>query len=422
MANDYIIKNSNGKDIVYNNVEFVSLTDVNGNKTVFSEYKEDLRMYGKYNVKVIDFDGSLLKEEWLNSGDVFILPDAPVHEHLIFQQWVSQAEIVDNSITVIDSDILIGPNYTTSNMTNYLFFEFTKKTSLTINIAIRLNNNLRGGIIIDWGDGSVTDVTTNGAGRFVFPHTYGNIGNYVVKIYPADENNLPEYWLGSYVVYSSETSSNVNYSLKKVYISDTTQIYNYCFYHCYGLETVSLPSGITSIKWNAFDSCINIKTMTLPANLIFLGCDSESTSTSYSSGLTGCYSIETLVIPNTLTTICNSGFSRCGSLTKFKFSNDFSGKINSSLFYDCQKLKIVEFKNVLNLASQSFYGCKLVEKYDFSKCSAVPTLASTNVFNGISETCKIYVPDDLYDTWINSTNWTTYANYIYKASEMGGAE
>ena len=34
-----------------------------------------------------------------------------------------------------------------------------------------------------------------------------------------------------------------------------------------------------------------------------------------------------------------------------------------------------------------------------------------------NENLKIIVPDELYDTWIVATNWSTYANKIVKASE-----
>ena len=39
-------------------------------------------------------------------------------------------------------------------------------------------------------------------------------------------------------------------------------------------------------------------------------------------------------------------------------------------------------------------------------------------FNKINTICKIVVPDNLYDQWIAATNWSTYADYIYKASEV----
>ena len=60
----------------------------------------------------------------------------------------------------------------------------------------------------------------------------------------------------------------------------------------------------------------------------------------------------------------------------------------------------------------------LCVKLDFSQCSAVPTLSNTSAFSGITKIAKIIVPDSLYDEWIAAANWSTYANYIYKASEV----
>ncbi len=39
-------------------------------------------------------------------------------------------------------------------------------------------------------------------------------------------------------------------------------------------------------------------------------------------------------------------------------------------------------------------------------------------FDTIGGICKIVVPDSLYDSWITATNWSTYADYIYKVSEV----
>lgn len=57
-------------------------------------------------------------------------------------------------------------------------------------------------------------------------------------------------------------------------------------------------------------------------------------------------------------------------------------------------------------------------KYDFSKHTSVPTLTYTSAFTDINSICKIIVPDSLYDSWIAASDWSTYANYIYKASEV----
>jgi hypothetical protein len=55
--------------------------------------------------------------------------------------------------------------------------------------------------------------------------------------------------------------------------------------------------------------------------------------------------------------------------------------------------------------------------YDFSTHTSVPTLSNTNAFQNIPTDCKIIVPDNLYDTWIAATNWSTYSSNIIKKSD-----
>ena len=46
------------------------------------------------------------------------------------------------------------------------------------------------------------------------------------------------------------------------------------------------------------------------------------------------------------------------------------------------------------------------------------SVEEVSAFTGIPTTCKIVVPDALYDEWIVATNWATYASRIVKASEF----
>jgi len=75
---------------------------------------------------------------------------------------------------------------------------------------------------------------------------------------------------------------------------------------------------------------------------------------------------------------------------------------------------------VQSISRQSFITNYGIEKYDFTNYtgSTPPTLITVDVFNGISVSSKIVVPDDLYNVWIAASNWTAYADYIYKASEV----
>ena len=49
--------------------------------------------------------------------------------------------------------------------------------------------------------------------------------------------------------------------------------------------------------------------------------------------------------------------------------------------------------------------------------TTVPTLANANAFQNIPADCRIVVPDDLYSTWIGSSNWSTRASQIIKESD-----
>jgi hypothetical protein len=58
-----------------------------------------------------------------------------------------------------------------------------------------------------------------------------------------------------------------------------------------------------------------------------------------------------------------------------------------------------------------------MQYYDFSTHEIVPRLWNITAFTNIPSTCKIIVPDSLYDEWIVAANWSTFANQIVKASE-----
>ena len=56
---------------------------------------------------------------------------------------------------------------------------------------------------------------------------------------------------------------------------------------------------------------------------------------------------------------------------------------------------------------------------DFRSANSVPSLAATSAFTGVNSNYKIVVPDSLYETWINATNWsnTSIVSHIIKASD-----
>ena len=269
---------------------------------------------GKYLVQVIDYDGTVLKSDHLDTGATFELPEAPTnHSRLVFQEWSSPVTITDNTITVGNSDITIGATYKTASGLTEIDIVLTKVTGLEVTCKMVGNKN--------WGDGTTNSETT---------HTYTEYGSYTIT---CDGTEPPQYVFG-------QVSSTNNCFCKNVYIGElVTSIGNNAFTNCYSLTSVTIPSGVTSIDYGAFGVC---------------------------------YSLTSVTIPSGVTSIGGNAFRYCYSLTK----------------------------------------------YNFTSATSIPTLSNINAFNGINGICKIYVPDALYDDWIVATNWATYADYIYKASEM----
>ena len=134
--------------------------------------------------------------------------------------------------------------------------------------------------------------------------------------------------------------------------------------YCNMLQKVEIGSGVTSIGTYSFFNCYSLASVVIPSSVTSIG-----TNVFYN-----CYPLASVVIPSSVTSIGNSAFSNC-----------------SGMAY-----------------------------YDFRASKSVPTLSNTNAFYRIPSDCKIVVPDDLYDSWIVATYWSTCANNIIKASEFNG--
>jgi hypothetical protein len=264
--------------------------------------------------------------------------------------------------------------------------------------------------VVDWGDGSATE-TFGGTSATTLRHTYGKVGDYVItlevtsgtlsligsssygifadskKVYG---NMLKKVEIGNCVPSIGEYAFNYCVSLESVVIPNSvTSIGNYAFNYCVSLESVVIPNSVTSISDNAFDSCYSLTSVVIPNGVTSIG----------SRAFTACYSLLSVVIPNSVTSIGEYAFNYCYSLTSVVIPN-----------------------GVTSIESRTFYNGVSLRILDFRTHTSVPTLSRTDALNSIASDCKIVVPDELYDSWIAATNWssTSVAKYIVKASEFNG--
>lgn len=337
---------------------------------------------GKYHCLVIDYNGNTLKERWLNTGDIFNLPSEPSHTGLVFQEWSSPVTITNNSITVGNSDITIGAVYKTASGLTEFDIELTKVTGLEVTCNMVGNKN--------WGDGTINSETT---------HTYTEYGNYTItcdgtnlrSVEPS--NILTELRIGENVTSLGSGIMNNNTQLRTVIIPNTviSVLPGNTFYNCKRLNSIVIPSSINSIPGGMFQNCLNLKSCAIPKSITSIGM----------SGFGYSY-INSITLPENLTEI---------DVNIIGINPD-----NTRGPAYIKRLTIPS--GITNINSFAFSNQFSIIEYDFTTLSAIPTLSATNAFSGISELCKIYVPDALYDDWIVATNWATYADYIYKASEM----
>ena len=379
---------------------------------------------GNYTVKVIDYDGTVLMEKKGNTGDVIELPEAPTHDRLVFQKWSASRTVTDNKVTIGNDNVMVGATYTTASGQNEFDITVTKATGLTV--------TFNGSGIKDWGDGT-SDSNTS--------HTYTAYGNYMIK------------WTGSIIpqyVFGSSTS----YFLTFARLAGITNIYSSAFRECRSLKSITIPNTVTIIGGDAFNNCFSLTSITIPKgatniySLAFRECHSLTSVTIpntvtmfYNSAFNSCYSLASITIPDGVTSIDGSAFQDCSTLTSITIPKGVTSisdrivsscstlksitipdgvtSIGTSAFQYCSTLTSITIpKGVTSIGGSAFYNCSSLIKYDFSQATAVPTLSNTSAFNNINKICKIVVPDNLYDQWIAATNWSTYADYIYKVSEV----
>ena len=362
---------------------------------------------GDFWVKVIDYDGTVLLEKRGNNGDSFDLPSAPSHEGLVFQEWSASCPITDGKVVIDNNNIMAGAIYTTASGQNEFDITLTKVTGLAITL------NMDG--TKDWGDGTSDTNTT---------HTYTAYGDYTIKC------NGTTMTTSSNSGLFGQSMATYNYYCTAVRLA-TNSIGVYAFQYCCSLTSIVIPNSVTSVGTYVFQYCYSLTSIVIPNSVTSMGAYAffscySLTDAVISNGIANigddvfefCHSLTNVVIPNGVSSIGKKVFYNCFSLTNIVIPNGVTS-IGTHVFYSCYSLTNIVIPNgVTSIGALVFNNCRSLIKYDFSQYSGVLTMSDSSAFNNINKIAKIIVPDSLYDEWIAAANWSTYANYIYKASEV----
>ena len=100
----------------------------------------------------------------------------------------------------------------------------------------------------------------------------------------------------------------IEYDSKRYAVSS---LGNWCFSGCSSLTSITLPNSITSMGWDCFSYCSSLTNITLPNGITSLG----------DNCFEGCGSLASITLPNSITSLGGQCFSYCSSLTNITLPN-----------------------------------------------------------------------------------------------------
>jgi len=367
---------------------------------------------GDYLVRFIDFDGTILKSEWVDSGNDATAPDAGTHTNLTFNSW-------NNTFTNITRNTDVGAMYDVTDGKTYLFVSPTTVTGLQPTIYLTKADTQI--LTINWGDG--TSQTSSASGNISILKTapYASVTEYEIDI-ECD---------GDYSFENSYAFANGNYQkiITKFYAgANCTTLGLYSFWYMFSLRHIMLHKDVVAnTVWML--SAYSLKALIIPT---------------VNTGITGlgaeAYSLQVCVIPTGVTSLGVNTFRNTWSLISIvlptstaslqgglfdPFAGTIGGRgleelaIPSGIAFSFLRINTLRYIDipvgVTRIGSGFFYqALSLIDVV--CNPTTPPTMTNVNVFQGINVACKIYVPDASVTAYKTATNWTVYADYIYPLS------
>ena len=206
--------------------------------------------------------------------------------------------------------------------------------------------------------------------------------------------------------------------------ANTVGIVDYAFYACFDLTSVTIPNSVTRVTSRAFQKCdklIQIENGVSYVDKWVIGCDESVTSVVLRENTAGigdrafedCGSLTSVIIPDSVTTIGNYAFYRCGitsviipesvttigeyafhaclDLASVTIGNSVA-RIGNYAFLQCENLTNMTIPaSVTSIGYMAFYGCfglmsvSIYDiaawcKIDFSNYAANPLSHARNLY------------------------------------------
>ena len=305
--------------------------------------------YGN-RVRFIDYDGTVLKTQYVADGESATPPANPSHSGLVFQGW-------NTSLDDVLSDRDVGAVYTTASGAAEFDVRMLVRTGYTVTFYPYLES---GTLTVDWGDGTTDTVT--GTGKKTVSYTYADYGDYTIKMKVSSGGRwyIPEYFCNG---------SNSSFFIVRARIADAYKLGGYAFYCNYGMTNCLLSGDVTSIGEYAFQECRALQAVVLPPSVtlgrdIFYYCYAlarvvfpDSLTEIPESTCNYCHALDCVTIPDGVESVGRYAFSYCHSVREVGFPTTLRS-IGEYAFREIHGLRHVKFPDGLtSIGESAFSGC-----------------------------------------------------------------
>ena len=168
------------------------------------------------------------------------------------------------------------------------------------------------------------------------------------------------------------------------------------FSGCSSLTSIEIPNSVTSIGGSAFWGCWRLTSVTIPNSVTSIG----------ERAFYECSSLTSVTIGNGVTSIGHDAFRDCSSLTSVTIPNSVTS-IGNSAFYGCSGLTSVTIgSGVTSIGSQAFYNCS--------------RLSSVTIGSGVTSigNSAFYQCSSLTSVWCYAENVPSTESYVFYFTQV----